>query len=119
MDNKLKCNATNCLYNYNSLCGAEEIHVQGGQAMAGQNTFCGTFNTRSLGNYVSALGNMNYDEAAKQMFSDHPMMEPKVLCNAVNCVHNSDQVCTADAVQIQNEVSTTAEQTECQTFYPR
>lgn len=119
MEKKLKCNAVNCLYNYNSLCGADEIQVQGGHAMGGRFTYCGTFNTRSLGNYVSSIGNMNYDGAAQQMFNDHPMMEPNVLCNAVNCVYNADQQCTAVALQIQNEVSSTAEQTECQTFYPR
>lgn len=115
---KLKCKAVNCLYNYNTLCGADEIQVQGGHAMGGSLTFCGTFNTRNVGNYVSSIGNMNYDGAAKQIFSDHPAMEPKVLCNAVNCVYNADQICDADAVQIQNEVSSTAEQTECQTFKP-
>ncbi|HVJ48798.1 DUF1540 domain-containing protein [Desulfitobacterium sp.] len=116
---KLKCKAVNCLHNYNTLCGADEIQVQGGQAMGGRATFCGTFNSRNLGNYVSSMGNMNYGGAAEQVFSDHPSMEPHVLCNAVNCAYNVEQKCDADAVQIQNEVSSTAEQTECQTFFPR
>lgn len=115
---KLKCNAVNCLYNYNTLCSADEIKVQGEGAMGSSSTSCGTFNSRSLGNFVSSIGNMNYAGAAKQMFSN-TRMEPHVLCDAVNCTYNTNQICDADAVQIQNEVSTTAEQTECQTFYPR
>lgn len=115
---KLKCNAVNCLYNYNTLCSADAIKVQGEAAMGSDSTFCGTFNSKSLGNYVSSIGNMNYGGAAKQMFSN-TTMEPQVLCDAVNCTYNTNQICNADAVQIQNAVSTTAEQTECQTFYPR
>lgn len=119
MSLQLKCNADHCLYNRSHLCSAETIEVQGGQTMGGDATFCGTFNSKELGNYVSSLGNMNYSGAAQQMFSGEPVMDPKVLCNAVNCVYNSEKLCQADAVQIQNEVSTTAEQTECQTFNPR
>lgn len=116
---KLKCKAVSCLYNYNTSCGADEIKVQGEQATHGESTFCGTFNTRNVGNYVSSIGNMNYGGTAKQVLSDHSVMEPHVLCDAVNCVYNENQNCSADAVQIQNEVSSTAEQTECQTFFPR
>lgn len=119
MSIQLKCNAEHCLYNRNHLCSAEAIEVQGGQTQDGEATFCGTFSSKELGNYVSSLGNMNYSSAVQQMFSEEPVMDPKVLCNAVNCVYNSDKLCQADAVQIQNEVSSTAEQTECQTFNPR
>ncbi len=114
----LKCEAENCLYNRNELCSAEAIEVQGGHTMGGRFTFCGTFSSKSLGNYVSSVGNMNYSGALQEVISDN-VMDPKVLCNAVNCVYNSEKVCEADFVQIQNPVSSTAEQTECQTFYPR
>jgi hypothetical protein len=117
--NQLKCDAQNCLYNQNQLCSAEEIKVQGGDTTGGSQTFCGTFNSKSVGNYVSSLGNMNYGGAIQQMVSSGEVMEPKVFCNAVNCTYNSEQICQADHVQIQNPTSSTAEQTECQTFYPR
>lgn len=119
MNNQLKCDAENCLYNRSHLCSAEEIEVQGGHTMGGRFTYCGTFSSKSLGNYVSSVGNMNYSGAIQQVISDDLVMDPKVLCNAVNCTYNSDKVCEADHVQIQNEVSSTAEQTECQTFFPR
>lgn len=118
MSVQLKCDAVNCLYNRSRLCSAETIQVQGGQTMGGEATYCGTFSSKSFGNFVSSLGNMNYSEAAKQIVSGEEVMDPKVLCNAVNCVYNSDKECHADSVQIQNEVSQTAEQTECQTFRP-
>lgn len=86
--------------------------------MGGRFTYCGTFSSKSLGNFVSSMGNMNYSGAMQQVLSDDIVMDPKVLCNAVNCTYNSEKTCQADHVQIQNEVSSTAEQTECQTFYP-
>jgi hypothetical protein len=119
MSIQLQCNAVNCLYNRDRLCSAEEIQVQGDHAMGSRFTFCGTFSSKNLGNYISSIGNMNYSSAVKQLVSNDHVMDPQVLCNAENCVYNSDKVCHAEAVQIQNEVSSTAEQTECQTFYPR
>lgn len=118
MSIQLKCEAENCLYNRSRLCSAEEIEVQGGNTMGGEATFCGTFSSKGLGNYVSSMGNMNYSSAMKQVFADDQVMDPKVRCNAVNCTYNSAKLCQADHVQIQNEVSSTAEQTECQTFIP-
>ncbi|WP_425801931.1 DUF1540 domain-containing protein [Desulfitobacterium sp. Sab5] len=115
---KLKCNAANCLYNYNTICSADEIKVQGGGTTSGDATFCGTFSTRGLGNYVSSITNMNYGGAAKQLLSNN-RMEPHVLCDAVNCTYNSDQICNANGIEILNDVASAAEQTECQTFYPR
>jgi hypothetical protein len=119
MSIQLKCDAVNCLYNYGHLCSAEEIEVQGENTMGGRFTYCGTFSSKNLGNYVSSIGNMNYSGAMKQVVSDGQVMDPNVLCNAVNCVYNSEKHCQADHVEIQNEISSTAEQTECQTFYPR
>lgn len=115
---KLKCNAVNCLYNYNTVCSADEIKVQGGSTTNGDTTFCGTFSTRDLGNYVSSITNMNYGGAAKQLFGND-QMEPHVLCDAVNCTYNSDKICNANGIEILNDVASIAEQTECQTFYPR
>lgn len=119
MSIQLKCDAVNCVYNRSRLCSAENIEVQGGQTMGGDATFCGTFNSKTVGNYMSSLGNMNYSESLKQVVSDEPVMDPMVHCTAVNCTYNSDKLCQADQVEIRNEVSSTAEETECQTFYPR
>lgn len=71
--NKLKCSAVNCLYNYDALCSAETIKVQGEQAMGSGATFCGTFSSKSIGNYVSSITNMNYGGAAKQLFNTAAM----------------------------------------------
>ena len=119
MDNKLKCDAVNCVHNFNHLCAAEEIQIQGAHTMGGRFTYCDTFHSRSLGNYVSSLTNTNFNGVLNQFFTDEQVMAPKVLCNAVNCIYNSSNECEADNLQIVSEISTTAEQTECQTFYPR
>ncbi|SHN87445.1 DUF1540 domain-containing protein [Desulfitobacterium chlororespirans] len=119
MSIQLKCDAVNCVYNRSHLCSAEEIEVQGGETTGGDATFCGTFNSKSLGNFVSSLGNMNYSGTLKQAVSAEPIMDPKIRCNAVNCTYNDQRYCHADQVEIRNEVSHTAEETECQTFYPK
>lgn len=119
MSVQLKCDAVNCVYNRSHLCSAEEIEVQGGETTGGDATFCGTFNSKSLGSFVSSLGNMNYSESLKQAVSAEPIMDPKIRCNAVNCTYNDQRYCHADQVGIRNEVSHTAEETECETFYPK
>ncbi|NMA68118.1 MAG: DUF1540 domain-containing protein, partial [Desulfitobacterium sp.] len=76
MSIQLKCDAVNCVYNRSHLCSAEKIEVQGGPTTSGDNTFCGTFASKSIGNFVSSLGNMNYSEALKQTISSEPVMDP-------------------------------------------
>lgn len=119
MSIQLKCDAVNCVYNRSRLCSAEAIEVQGGETIGGDATFCGTFSSKTVGNFMSSLGNMNYSEALKQVVSADPVMDPTVHCNAVNCTYNSGRMCHADQVEIRNEVSSSAEETECQTFYPK
>ncbi|MGE4272652.1 MAG: DUF1540 domain-containing protein [Desulfitobacterium sp.] len=119
MSIQLKCDAVNCVYNRGQLCSAEEIKVQGGQTTGGDDTFCGTFSSKSVGNFVSSMGNMNFSGSLKQMVSSEPVMDPKVHCNAVNCTYNSSEICHADHVAIRNESSHSAEETVCETFYPQ
>lgn len=119
MDNNLKCDATKCVYNMNRLCSAKEIEVQGEDTMGGRFTFCGTFEERGVGNMVSGLGNMNLRGEIAQLFSADQELDPRVGCNAHNCIYNNDQQCHADHVNIVSEIAETAAQTECQTFYPR
>jgi len=119
MSVQLKCDAVNCVYNRSRLCSAEEIEVQGGQTAGGDATFCGTFSPKNLGNFISSLGNMNFSEAIKQTIAREPMMDPKIHCNAVNCTYNSNRLCNASQVEIRNENSHSAQETECETFSPQ
>nr|MDA8228210.1 DUF1540 domain-containing protein [Desulfitobacterium hafniense] len=102
MDNKLKCDAVQCLHNMNHLCSAEKIDVKGGDTMGGRFTFCGTFHEKNVGNYVSELGNINLNGAVAQIFSRSQAMDPKVGCSAVNCIYNHDQICSAESLKIIN-----------------
>lgn len=119
MENNLKCEATKCVYNMDRLCSAKEIEVQGEDAMGGRFTYCGTFEERGVGNMVSEMGNMNLRGELKQLFSDEQALDPRVGCNAHNCIYNQNAQCHAEHVNIISELAESAVQTECQTFYPR
>lgn len=118
MDNKLKCDATTCVHNFNHLCGASTIQVKGGNTTDGNNTFCSTYAIKSTGNYISELGNVNLTGSVSQLFSDNQVMEPKITCNAINCKYNSNEICTAGELKIMGPSSSAPQQTECKTFHP-
>ena len=115
----LECDASSCVYNYNQKCGANKIKVQGKGTMDGDNTFCGTFENKSLGNYISGLANANYLGALNQMTGNGGSLQPEVYCSAQNCTYNNQKVCTAPNVHILGFNSNVSETTECETFYPR
>lgn len=119
MDNKLKCDAASCVYNYNQLCSANQINVQGADTQSGDNTFCGTYENRGAGSFVSSLGNTNYSGAFNQVTGEKGTMNPTVLCTAKNCTYNEDEKCEADKVNILGSDSPEAKGTECQTFSPQ
>lgn len=113
MNNNLECEAANCAYNTQHFCSANEIEVQGGDTMGGRFTYCGTFEERSAESGMKEVTQMNLGELPSEG------MDPVVGCTAVNCVYNHDQTCQADRVNIASPLASTAEQTECETFYPR
>jgi hypothetical protein len=119
MDNKLKCDAKTCAHNFNELCDASVIHVNGGNTHSGDNTFCDTYAVRSVGNYAAGLNNVNVAGSFAQAFTNKLVMDPKVYCTAMNCVYNENQVCDAAMLKIVGPDSTIPEQTECNTFYPQ
>jgi len=55
----------------------------------------------------------------QQIFSADAELAPSIGCNAHNCIYNENLSCQAKHVNIVSEIADTAEQTECQTFYPR
>ncbi len=118
MENKLKCNAGSCVYNYNQLCSANEIKVQGPNTHDGDNTFCGTYENRGAGSFVSSIGNTNFSGALSEVTGGENSMAPSVSCSAHHCTYNQEEKCQASAVQILGFNSDSAKGTECQTFHP-
>ena len=113
MNNNLKCDAVHCAYNTDRFCSANEIEVQGDDTMGGRFTYCGTFEERNEESGMKEMSNINLGELS------NAAMDPVVACTAVNCTYNHNQYCQANRVNIVSAVASTAEQTECETFYPR
>lgn len=120
MSTKLSCSAGKCVHNINGLCSAKDIKVTGFKAKSSSETQCEAFSERSFKNAFVNLANMNVTGEVKQLFTkDSIEMNPKVLCNVENCVHNKDNICSANNVQINGLKATRDIETQCETFVQR
>ncbi|GAA0115065.1 DUF1540 domain-containing protein [Clostridium senegalense] len=117
MNGSLSCNAQNCLYNANGLCGASVIKIRGGNAESSAFTQCDSFAEKGLKNSLANMFNMNIQGEIKQAFTNTSIeMYPKIECDARNCVYNIGNVCSADYIQINGQTALSSTRTECSTF---
>jgi hypothetical protein len=99
----LGCNVTTCGYNDDHCCCRTEIDVQGAKAEDKSCTCCASFD-RSCDCKNAMTG-------PKDTLSVH--------CQAANCVHNEDNMCVADYIDIQGANAGNADQTICASFVSR
>lgn len=117
MNGPLSCSAENCVHNMNGLCSANKIHVAGISAVSSGDTECSTFAEKGFVNAVTNMFNMNIPGEIRQLFSnDNIAMSPKIECDAVRCVYNSDRHCVADSVQVMGIHAKSSDGTQCETF---
>jgi hypothetical protein len=117
MSDKLRCSAENCYNNVNQLCIANVIHVTGSQAHNTPETACDTFIEKSDVTGTSQFTNRNLSEDFSQLFSGETSeTSPQISCDAENCTHNFNGMCSANYVEIQGVNARTIERTECETF---
>lgn len=83
----LNCSANNCIYNKSGVCYAGNIQIIGEKATTTSNTSCSTFQEKDNNNFTSCSSN-NFTTSSD------------ILCKAKKCNYNSDEICTADSVQI-------------------
>lgn len=117
MSGQLSCSAINCVHNMSGLCSANTIHVLGSGAFTSSQTMCNTFAEKGLKNAIANIGNMNIVGEIKQVFTKESIeMSPAIKCEAINCLYNSNRICSADHVQIQGLDANGSEGTDCETF---
>lgn len=100
---KLDCNVVGCSYNQNKMCTRENITVGGRQANKPSETVCESFNPRG----TNTMTNLD---------CNGPKAETNIACNAVTCMYNNNNKCTAKHIQIAGMKAMTSGETECGTF---
>lgn len=118
---KISCSAITCLYNNYELCSAATIEIEGENAKHSKGTFCNTYSGDDLEEVVEGVLNTNYIGEVKQMFNRNEdiIMNPKILCQALNCIYNHERKCSAGNIYINGEDATAKVGTKCETFRPK
>jgi uncharacterized protein DUF1540 len=101
---KINCDVTNCSHNNNKVCFANLINIGGKNAKKDCNTCCGSFLDEK--NYSKLTNNIN--DMSNQCTS--------LTCNVVSCAYNSNNLCTADTIQVSGKNPNLYTETYCSTF---
>ena len=117
MNGALSCTATSCVNNLSAMCSARTIHISGSNAHDSEATQCENFAEKGLKNSLANVLNMNVVGEFKQVFkNDSIEMSPKIRCEAKNCKHNEEKLCSANNIMIYGKEALCSEKTECETF---
>lgn len=101
----LKCSVQNCVHNSDQCCCKSAIIVDGSHAESKDNTCCGSFDEKRGENFKNSY--------------ESPNTSLRVECEAINCVYNTNRLCSADKIDISGMKASSAEATECSTFRMR
>ena len=99
---KLDCNVKSCMYNAEDHCCKNSISVDGHSACSKDETCCKSFDERSC---CSAKNSM-----------EHPSRELDVMCEATNCMFNTDRACHAKHISISGGNASVMDETKCASF---
>ncbi len=98
----LRCSATTCVYNEEQLCSKGDIKVNGSDAKYADETSCASFRERSGDSAKNSCGC-----GCKTIDVD---------CKACECVHNANEKCAADSIDIAGVNACECQDTKCGTF---
>ncbi|MFD3157885.1 DUF1540 domain-containing protein [Haloimpatiens sp. FM7330] len=101
---KISCNVSNCSHNKENTCYANIINVGGKSAKKDCDTCCGSFLDSK--NYGSLTSNVNQSGSNCTAIN----------CNVGTCIYNSNNICTADSIQVSGEGVNIYTETRCSTF---
>ncbi|QSX06177.1 DUF1540 domain-containing protein [Sedimentibacter sp. zth1] len=99
---KIICGVTNCYLNKDKCCCASNVNVLGQNAVNRGSTCCSTF-----GEKVDGFSNS----------AQTPQDQSYIACNATNCIHNENNKCTSQTIQIHGNSSANSKETFCTTFH--
>ena len=99
---KLVCSVDTCIHNSDHYCCKGKIKVDGENADMPSSTCCASFDEKKDGRCCNS-----YESP------DEPL---EVACDAVKCMYNKANMCTAGKIGIAGSGAKKMEQTECATF---
>lgn len=98
----LRCGVNECAHNKENFCCNQSIKVGGVHANIAAHTACESF-----------------DEKGNEMTSSieqSPNPNMAISCNVSNCIHNENQRCVSNYVDISSSISTYGNTTQCSSF---
>ncbi len=98
---EISCTVTNCYFNKTNGCTAPAIKVDGKKAFESRSTCCNTFVVQRPGVMSS---------------KSDPQSESEVGCDAVKCVYNKNERCSASDILVNGKNAESHEETCCSTF---
>jgi len=101
---KINCGVTNCSHNDEFTCFANVINVGGKSAKKDSDTCCASFLDAKT--YSDLTNNVNEKGSACDA----------ITCNVGTCTHNSNNLCTADSINVSGENVNLYSETDCLTF---
>ncbi|MCJ7688082.1 MAG: DUF1540 domain-containing protein [Clostridiaceae bacterium] len=117
MKGTLSCTATDCVNNISGICSAITIHVLGLTANNSKSTRCKTYSHKGLKNSLANVLNLNVVGEFKQVFNHESIvMNPRVRCEAINCIHNEEKICEAKNLLIEEISDLDNVKAHCDTF---
>ena len=99
----LGCCVENCVHNEGNLCCRGNIKVGGKSAKEASATCCSSF--QECGCSTTAKNSTH-----------HPDGKIEIVCDATNCMYNSNMKCSAGHIDVKHSSDTVHGQTECSTF---
>lgn len=100
---KIACDVTNCSHNNSGSCYADRVNIGGEGASVDEETCCGSFLDSRL---YSTLTNCS--SCSKNCTA--------LVCKATECVHNKNQLCNLDSIQVSGGPSNIYSETFCSSF---
>lgn len=102
----LRCGVKTCVNNYNYCCCLPKIDVAGKTACNCGDTCCASFGEKGM----YGKNSLNSAEAGEAT---------EIGCDAVNCIHNNCNSCTASTISVAGRKAAKCFDTECDTFRMR
>ncbi len=122
----VKCTVDQCThYMPGEQCMAAKVSIYNeastGESKHAKDTECKSFHHRkTMGDMLGALHNANIGGTVSAAFLDGTQVTPVVECFVTNCKHwQTENVCTADHIEVAGINAAKTPDTDCNTFEKR
>lgn len=102
---KLECSVKNCVHNSDNCCCKGAILVDGQRAKEADGTCCASFDENKGGVFMNLFKT--------------PETKLEVACEAVKCIYNEENRCSAGKIDINGDGACDCAGTRCSTFRER